>query len=446
MKRSIATLGIAALTALGVAMIGVAPAGAASKDPRAQFKSLKPVKEPKTCKDEPGVTDTEIKVAAIAPQSGPAASLGAFIDGFKARIEKANATKELGSRQITLVTYDEKNDPAQALSVAQSAVEKDGVFAIGMVSNQSDAMGKYLSEQGVPVVGWPIGIAAWGTYPNFFGYRHSAAPNAGTYNSLNADVLKKLGAKKVAVIGTNAAASITAVNQTVDAVERTKGLEVVYQTAEVPLDATDFTAWAQEIKSSGADSLYAAMGTVLASNLSQALRQAQVNLKAFLVGGGYDPRVLGLAGMDQAYVYIDFKPFELNPPGLADYKQYLTKVKPDAIFNQITANGWLSGEMLVEGIKAAGVNCPTRKAFIANLRLQDDYAPNGWFDPTDLVDVFGQPLICVYTLQAQTATKTFVPQFGGQEVCAKKRYVNNKLAKTTVTTAAGSATTTTAAR
>jgi hypothetical protein len=43
---------------------------------------------------------------------------------------------------------------------------------------------------------------------------------------------------------------------------------------------------------------------------------------------------------------------------------------------------------MIEGIKEAGVNCPTRKAFITNLRLVDDYTADGWFEPIDVSEVY----------------------------------------------------------
>ena len=56
---------------------------------------------------------------------------------------------------------------------------------------------------------------------------------------------------------------------------------------------------------------------------------------------------------------------------------------------QVPFIGWLSAEMFIQGLKEAGLNCPTREAFIANLRLVDDYDGGGAFDPVDLSEGFG---------------------------------------------------------
>src|SRR5947209_6604111 len=151
-SRVIALLFVLATVSVG--MLAAGTAGAAS-DPSDQFANLKPIKAPNPCKNDPGVTDTEIKVGTITPQSGP---LGAFygptIEGIKARIAKANAEGELGKRKITLVNLDDKGDTSQNVTSAQQLVEEDKVFGIITETPAGDASGDYLHSQNVPVVGW----------------------------------------------------------------------------------------------------------------------------------------------------------------------------------------------------------------------------------------------------------------------------------------------------
>ena len=56
--------------------------------------------------------------------------------------------------------------------------------------------------------------------------------------------------------------------------------------------------------------------------------------------------------------------------------------------SQVTAIGWLIGDMLIEGIKEAGVNCPTRDGFITNLRLVEDYTANGFMSPRNFIKMW----------------------------------------------------------
>jgi hypothetical protein len=85
--------------------------------------------------------------------------------------------------------------------------------------------------------------------------------------------------------------------------------------------------------------------------------------------------------------------------------------------NQITFIGWLSAETFIEGIKQAGLGCPTRKAFVTNLRLVKDWTAGGAFDPVDLAEGFGRQYQCLYYVKVQNAA--FVPLFDGKELCGK---------------------------
>ena len=103
---------------------------------------------------------------------------------------------------------------------------------------------------------------------------------------------------------------------------------------------------------------------------------------------------------------------------------------------------------MIKGIKAAGVTCPTRKAFINNLRLVKGYTGDGFFDDPetkiDFAKVYNKPFLCVYYVHVEN--KQFVPQFSGKPFCAKQPITDNKISKVvpTTTTAAPAAATTAA--
>ena len=406
------------------------PAGAAKSDgTKNQFKNLKPVKEPSPCKNDPGVSGSEIKVGGILPLSGPSApSFGAAKDGIEARIQKANAEGELGDRKLTFDAVDDQNDAAKNVTAAQQLVEQDNVFGIIEDSPAADASAKYLNGKGVPVAGWHLGLASFGIYPNMFGWRNSQPPDPKTqFTTRNADVLKALGASKIAAVGTNQQSSAVFVQQVASAVKRTKGMKSVLVNVDTPIGSTEFTGLAQRIKDSGADGLYTGMDFIQNVALNGALKQAGVNLKAVIFPGGYDPRVLSNPNLDGAYFGLEFKPFELNTPGYQEFKKWMG----DKPVGQVPAVGWLSADAFIEGLKAAGVACPTRKAFIANLRLEKAYDANGFFDPVNFSEEFGRPFRCVYYVKV--VNKAFVPQFDGKPFCAKGLITDNKITKLAAT-------------
>ena len=162
----------------------------------------------------------------------------------------------------------------------------------------------------------------------------------------------------------------------------------------------------------GADGLLTGMDFIPNTSLSAQLQKDGANLKEMQFPGGYDPRVLGLPGMDGAFFGLEVKPFESNPPA---YTAFNAAMPAGAIRNQVSYIGWLSGEVLLQGIKDAGVSCPTRKAFISNLRLEHAYTGGGAFDPVDLQAGFGKEFACAYYVKV--VNKKFVPQFGGAQQC-----------------------------
>jgi len=439
-----AVAGISVLAAASVGLLATGAAGAT--DPSAQFDNLKPIKAPNPCKNDPGITDTEIKVGTIIPTSGPFATTYApTLEGLKARVAKANETGELGDRKITLVNVDDAGDAARNVTAAQQLVESDKVFTVVTESPAGDASGQYLHDQKIPVVGWQLGLPVYGTYTNYFGMQNANTKNIQTeFTSRNADVIKALGGKKLAIIGYSTANSAVFTEQVASAANKTKGLKTVYLNHDIPIGTTDFGAVADQIKQSGADSAYITLDFAGNSGLSSALKQAGVKLKPTVYPGGYSPQVLGIPAYDDKYFGIEFKPYEETPswPGLDDFKKYMAQTSPSTALGQFAGVGWITGETMIKGLQAAGVACPTRKAFINNLRLVKGYTADGWFPPLNFTDVYNRPFFCAYYLQV--VNKQFVPQFGGKQFCGKKEIVNNKILKSLPTTTVAPPTTTAA--
>lgn len=422
--------------ALGLGTTGLlsgtasAASGGGGSGGSGQFKNLKPVKTPSPCTNDPGVSDTEIKVGAILPQTGPSApSFAASEDGMRARIDQANASGELGKRKITFTVADDAGDPARNVTAAQQLVEQNGVFGIIENSLAADASAKYLNQKGVPVTGWHLGLASFGTYPNMFGWRNSQPPDpATTFTNRDVLVLKMLGATKIALVGANTSNSSTFINQIEQAVKQTPGMKVVYKTTDVSVSQRDFTAEAQKIKDSGADGLYTGMDFLQNVALSAALKQDNYTVKATVYPGGYDSRVVNLPGIEGVYFGLEVIPFEQNPPS---YQAYKTQMQKENKFFQgeIPYIGWLSADTFIEGIKAAGTSCPTRKGFIANLRLEKNWSAHGAFAPIDFATIFGRPFYCTYYVQVQNGA--FVPSFNGKPVCASEVISGKKVTKLT---------------
>ncbi len=393
-----------------------ATGGTAASGASGPFANLVHVDAPNPCVLDPGVSDSEIKIGVIAPLTGPqAASFSDSVNGIKARIAKANSSGEAGSRKITLVVRDDAADQTKNLQQVRDLVENAKVWAIIEVSSASGGGAAYAQQHGIPITGWHVGIPAWSIDTNMFTFRLPTAADPGhVYNDRDATIMKNQGVTKVALIGGGNAQSVDFLTRNKQGFKAVGGLPVVYDNENVPAGTSDFTAEAQAIKDSGADGLLTGMDFIPNTNLSSQLAKDGVKMKELQFPGGYDPRVLALPGMEGAFFGLEFKPFESNPPAFTAFDAAMPSGQ---VRNQVSYIGWLSGEITMQGIKDAGVSCPTRKAFIANLRLEHAYTGGGAFDPVDLEKGFGNEFSCAYYVKV--IDKKFVPQFDGKEQCGK---------------------------
>ena len=226
---------------------------------------------------------------------------------------KANETGELGTRKITIVDVDDAGDAARNVTAAQQLVESDKVFMVMAESPAGDASGQYLHDQKIPVVGWQAGLPVYGTYTNYFGMQNANTKNIQTeFTSRNADVIKKLGGTKLAIIGYSQANSAVFTEQVASAANKTKGLKTVYLNHDIPIGTTDFGAVVDQIKQSGADSAYVTLDFAGNAGLASAMAQAGVKLKPIVYPGGYSPAVLNVPAYDGVYFGIEFKPYEIT--------------------------------------------------------------------------------------------------------------------------------------
>ncbi len=78
-----------------------------------------------------GVTDKQVKVAAVLPLSGAAANYGPiWTDVLEAYFDYVNDHGGVNGRKISLEIKDSGYDPGQGLSVTKQAVTNDKVFSV----------------------------------------------------------------------------------------------------------------------------------------------------------------------------------------------------------------------------------------------------------------------------------------------------------------------------
>jgi branched-chain amino acid transport system substrate-binding protein len=96
-----------------------------------------------------------IKIGWFGPLSGPASLLGQdSLRGTQFAIKQVNAAGGINGRQVTLISYDDRTDKKEAVSIAQRLVGRDEVVAIlgGSLSGTSVAAAPIISQAKTPMI------------------------------------------------------------------------------------------------------------------------------------------------------------------------------------------------------------------------------------------------------------------------------------------------------
>ena len=322
--------------------------------------------------DSPGVTAKDIKVGYIYSQSGVAGSTFAHAgDGFNARIKAENAKGGVNGRKITAVTVDD-GGTTNNLQASKSLVENDNVFAV--VNNSSFAFlsYRYLLDAGVPMVGGGYDGNEYGQpgNENLISILGNIAPVYGAeYTPGFVQLMKKAGAKKVGVVSYGASASSTAAAENLQKYAvPAAGLDPAYTNTTVEFGTTDVGPLVLGMKNAGVDATY--LPLVLASNLAIISNVAQNNLefKLAVLATGYGQSLLDEPASQSIGPEVIFgqvwAPVELKNAATKKFQADLKKYGgyegvPD--FGVYT--GYLTADLLVQGLKAAGKDL-TRDGFI----------------------------------------------------------------------------------
>ena len=96
---------------------------------------------------------------------------------------------------------------------------------------------------------------------------------------------------------------------------------------------------------------------------------------------------------------------------LGALEQYSDAAVVDGLADDFVTIGWLIGEAFIEGLSVAG-DCPTREAFITNLRGVTDYDANGMLDPPiDYSTALGTPfLLCTHFVTVENGEFVSEPE------------------------------------
>ncbi len=210
----------------------------------------------------------DVTIAFFGPETGPAAGLGApIIQGAQLALDEYNADAEC---QIEMMKFDSQGSPDEAPALATEAAGDEALIGIvgPAFSGESAAAGPIFAEAGLPTISPSatnptLADNGWDTFHRVLGNDATQGPAAATYIS---DTLSS----KATFIIDDASEYGAGLAQEVEG-----GLgDVVVGTDTIQAGDTDFSATAQRVTASKADTVffggYYAEATILVSQLKDA--------------------------------------------------------------------------------------------------------------------------------------------------------------------------------
>jgi ABC-type branched-subunit amino acid transport system substrate-binding protein len=325
-------------------------------------------------RNDPGITDTEIKLGQTAPYSGPVSAYGTFGRASVAYFAMINDAGGINGRKITLVTADDGFSPPKAVEQTRKLVESDGVFAMFAPVGTSPqlAVRKYLNDKKVPQLFLQSGISKFND-PKNFPWSLSGLPNYDTeVRAFAKYVQANKPAAKVAILYQNDDFGKEYLAGLQDELGKRGSAKVV---GTQSFELTDPTVESQVIslRASGADVL---LIVATQKQTVQALRKAQdlgwhpLSLIAFpaaSVSRTYIPAGVEAAkGAVSSSVFVDpSEPGIENDPAVQAYTRWMDKYYPAGDkFDALHVAAYVEGQLMVEILKRAGADL-TRKNVMA---------------------------------------------------------------------------------
>ncbi len=195
----------------------------------------------------------EIKLAMVGPLTGDSAQYGInYQRGIEMAIEAYNAR---GGTQVTLDSYDDKNDAKEAVSIANKIIAGGGYAAVvgPFSSTCALAMAEVLDEEKVITIS---PSCSHEDYVTLYDYTFRLSHVNSYEGEVAARYLKdEFGATKVAAIYSNNDWGISVDAAFVNTAEE-EGLEVVANESFIIGQTKDFSASLTKIMQSGAEALY----------------------------------------------------------------------------------------------------------------------------------------------------------------------------------------------
>jgi branched-chain amino acid transport system substrate-binding protein len=276
--------------------------------------------------------ETVVKIGFAAPLTGPQAHYGAeYENGVTLAIEDANATHpKIGGQPVKFVldVMDDQADPKTATELAQKLIDDKVSGVIGHFnSGTSIPASKLYSDAGIPEIAMATAPAY--TSQGFKTTFRSMTSDTQQGSVMGSFVVKKFGAKNIAIIDDRTAYGQGLADEFAKAVEAAGGKVVKREYTNDK--ATDFAAILTSIKGAHPDIIY--YGGADAQSAPMAKQLKRLGISAPLVSGEMTktPDFLKVAGKDAEGTLASLAglPLDKMPKGKDYEARYKARFKED---------------------------------------------------------------------------------------------------------------------
>ena len=328
--------------------------------------------------DAPGVSDTEIKVAAVTTNSNnPTGSYAPLVDGVKAYFEMINEGGGIYGRKLVVGSARDDQLGSNRQTV-QASLSQDDAFAT-FIATVFFTGAQLLAEANQPVFMWNINKEFNG-HPTFFANNPALCFTCAGH--IQPYLAKQLGATKVGIIG-------YAVDQSKDCAAGIKASFAKYPTAKVVYSdislsfAQQLGPQVSKMKQDGVDLVLTCID--LQESFTLAKEMNKQGMKAIQqLPQGYDPAFIAKNGdlLEGSILSPQFLAFEHQPQiqEIKDLFKWADKINVKV--SELTAVGWQVAAQLYTGLAGAGPEFSQQKV-VDYLNTLTDYSDNGFLDPID---------------------------------------------------------------
>ncbi|MBL7489684.1 ABC transporter substrate-binding protein [Frankia sp. AgB1.9] len=353
----------------------------------------------------PGVTPRSIKVGFIFPDSGPHEIVTAFQgsrSGVQARVDLQNARGGLDGRMIDLAWGDDQSSASTFSQVAHQLVDTQQVFGLITATIVLDQSAGWLRQGGIPVTGSATS-GVWSENSNLFSF--GGLFGAGDASVFGDFVRAQGGTKALVVIDPVIAASRDLAARFTRSL-RSRGIQVVGEVTYAG-GATSAARVAEQLKDLGADTLVGAAQSGPFIDIYAQAKSLGARIAVALNSTGFSPSLLTARGKDMGGMSIISPLAAQGSPAMIAYEAAMRTYAPEQQdpTDELAVAGYLAADEMIQGLQLAG-KCPTRAAFIQNLRKVTDFTGGGLIAPVDLSRP-KNPTTCENFIKVDPTGRTF---------------------------------------